>query len=233
MPLSPADPIVIQLGWKIILDGFRLSFQTLVDDLIQLTFDLESAFPNPFRMVDVVVEFYTGLTGRLLAVPFAGIEAQILKLIKLTGYGSRVMTLNSAVKMFSASFREIMLNVTGTSENGLVTVLLMNTARWIWNLRTRYKLLRLIIRAPSFEVFYQQWVVVRLTRKAKFYGVALMVVAFFAIVAWIGILASLVGIVLMVLTGAIPKYLLPQDSSRQWRRRGGMARVNRRTGPDT
>jgi len=233
MPLSPANPVVVQLGWKIILDGFRLTFTTLTDDLVQLTIDLERAFPNPYRMLDVVVQFWTSLTGRLLGVPFAGIEAQILKLIGLTGYGNRVLTLNSAVRMFSSAFREIMLNVTGTSENGIVTVLLMNTARWVWALRTRYKLLRLIIRAPSFEEFFQQWVVRRLTSKARFYGVALLVVAFFSVVAWVGLLASLLGIVLMVLTGAIPKYLLAQDSKRVWRRRGGMARQNRRAGPDT
>jgi hypothetical protein len=232
MPLSPADPIVVQLGWKIILDGFVLSFGRLGDDFLKLTIDLERAFPNPYRMVDVLVQFYSGLTGRLLGVPFAGIEAQILKLISWTGYGSRVLTLNSAVRMQAACFREIMLNITGTSENGLVTALLMSVARWVWALRTRYKLLRLLIRASSFEQFFQDWVVRRLTSKAKFYGVALLVVVFFSIIAWIGTVASLLGIVLMVLTGALPKFLLPQDSSRAWRRRGGMARVNRRVGPD-
>jgi hypothetical protein len=232
MPFLPSDPLIISLGWKIILDGFVLSFKTFTDDVLGLVDELEKAFPNPVAMADVLVQFYSGLVGRLLGVPFAGIEAQILRLIKLTGYGNRVMTLNSAVRMFAASFREIMLNVTGTSENGLVTSLLMASARFIWQLRSRFKLLRLIIRAPSFEVFFEEWVVRRLTRKARFYGVALVVVGFFAMVAWVGILASLLGIVLMVLTGSIPRFLLAQDSTRFWRRRGGMARMNARRGPD-
>jgi hypothetical protein len=62
--------------------------------------------------------------------------------------------------------------------------------------------------------------------------VALIFVAFFSIVAWVGLLASLLGIVLLVLTGSIPKFLLAQDSSRVWRKRGGMARLNSRRGPD-
>jgi hypothetical protein len=134
--------------------------------------------------------------------------------------------------MLSSGFREIMLNVTGTSENGIVTALLASVARWVWTMRTRYKLVRLLITSPTFEKFWDDWVVRRLTGKARFYGVALIFVAFFSVVAWIGLLASLLGIVLLVLTGSIPKFLLAQDSSRVWRKRGGMARLNSRRGPD-
>lgn len=232
MPYFIFDPVIQHLGWKIILDGLTLSFKDLGDDLFTLLQELERAFPNPIRMLDVLVEFQTGLVGRLLGTPFVGIESQMLQLVKMTGYGNRVLTLNSAIRMNAGALREIMLNFTGTSSNSLQSAILQATARWIWLMRSRYKLLRLLIRATSFEQFFHEWVVVRLTRKAKFYAVGLMVVAFFSIIAWTGILASLLGLVIMLLSGALSKYLLAQDSARVWRRRGGMARANRRRGPD-
>lgn len=233
MPLLPTNPIVQEIGWKIIRDGLVLTFKDLGEDVLKLLDDLERAFPSPIAMLDVLIQFWTSLVGRFLGTPFAGIEAQMLKLVKLVGLGNRVLTLNSAVRMQSKAFREIMLNVTGTSDNSLLTALLLASARWIWGLRTRYKLIRLLIRAPSFEVFFNEWIIARLSRKARFYGVVLIVVAAFAIVAWIGILASLMGLVIMVLSSSIQNFLLAQDSTRVWRRRGGMSRANRRRGPDT
>lgn len=233
MPLLVDDPIVQSLGWKVIRDGFKLTFADLQNDVLTLLSDLERAFPNPVGMLDVLIEFQTSLVGRLLGTPFAGIEAQMLKLVKLVGLGNRVLTLNSAIRLSAGSLREIMLNFTGTSSNSLQTALLQATGRWIWTMRSRYKLLQLLIRAPTFEVFFHEWVVVRLSRKARFYAVGLIVVAFFSIVAWVGILASLLGLVVMILSGSLSKFLLAQDSARVWRRRGGMARANRRRGPDT
>jgi hypothetical protein len=232
MPLDPASPIIQQIGWKIIIDGFRLQFNDLANDSLQLLDDIADAFPNPLLMLDVLVEFWSGLVGRLLGTPFAGIEAQMLKLVKLTGLGSRLLTLNSAIRLQSASLREIMLNFTGTSSNSLQSALLQATALWVWRLRERFKLLQLLIRVKTFEEFYKNWIVVRLSRKALFYSVGLIVVAFFSVMAWIGILASLIGIVVMVLSGNLTKFLLPQDSRRVWRERGGMGRVNLRVGAD-
>lgn len=201
------------------------------DDLFQLFSDLWGAFPNLFSMLDLLVQFATGLLGRLVTVPFAGIEGYLLDILRYYKLQHRVMTTEQFVKAVVRAQSEVVTNLTGTSSNGVVTAMLQGMATWAWSLFKRFQFLQKLTRITSYEQLAKLFVG-KFTSRARFYGFILFVVAVFASIAWTGAIAILLGTALAMVTGEFQKYLLPQDSKRVWRSRGAVHRQNKRRGPD-
>jgi len=232
MPIPTNVPeIAIELVKKIVARGFEQAAQTIMEDFGMLFRDLWDAFPNVVRMLDILYIFSTGLLGRLITVPFAGIEGLLLDLAKFYKIQHRVMTVEGSIKAVSRALGEVVTNLTGTSSSSLESALATGFARWGWALWKRFGFIQKLTRITSYEDFLKIFID-KFKARGRFLGVAFFFIAVFASIAWTGALAILMGLALAMVTGEFQKLILPQDSKREWRKRGGMARQNKRKGPD-
>jgi len=216
---------------KLIERGFQQALDVLIEDFFELLKQLWDAFPNVFTMLDLMAQFSTGLLGRLITVPFAGVEGYLLDLMRLYKVNNRVMTAEAFVKAVVRAQSEVVTNLTGTSSNSIQSAVLQGLARWTWALWKRFEFIQALTRIRSYEDLLRIYTS-KVTSRARFYGVVLFVVAIFASIAWTGAIAILIGCSLSIVTGDFQKFLLPQDSKRVWRRTGAVHRQNRRRGPD-
>jgi len=232
MPIPTNVPeIAIELVKKIVARGFEQAAQTIMEDFGQLFLDLWHAFPNPVRMLDILYTFSTGLIGRLVTVPFAGIEGLLIDLARYYKIHNRVMTVEGSIKAVSRALGEVVTNLTGTSSSSLESTLVQGFARWGWALWKRFTFIQKLTRITSYADFVKIFVD-KFKSRGRFLGVAFFFIALFASIAWTGALAILMGLALAMVTGEFQKLILPQDSKREWRKKGGMARSNKRKGPD-
>lgn len=233
MPLPVNIPELALEGIKKIIGrGFEQAADTVLEDFSGLLRDLWDAFPNPWAMFDLLYQFATGLLGRLITVPFAGIEGMLLDLAKVYGISNRLMTVESCIKSVSRALSEVVTNMTGTSSSSIESALVQGFARWAWALWKRWGFIQKLTNITSYEDFVKIFLQ-RLRNRGRFLGVAVFVVAIFSSIAWTGALAILMGLSLAMVTGEFQKLLLPQDSKREWRSGGAVRRVNARRGPDT
>lgn len=232
MPLPIDIPTAALEGIKkLIQRGFEQTLEVLLDDLFKLFADLWDAFPNVFTMLDLMVQFSTGLIGRLITIPFAGVEGYLLDLMRFYKVHNRVMTAEQFVKAVVRAQSEVVTNLTGTSSNSIQTAVLQGLATWSWALWKRFKFIQKLTRITSYEDFLKLYLS-KVTSRFRFYGVVVFFVAVFASIAWTGAIAILIGCSLAIVTGEFQKFLLPQNSKRVWRKTGAVHRQNRRRGPD-
>jgi len=232
MPIIVDPPsAALALIKKIIERGFEQAALTVLEDFGQLLRDLWDDFPNLFAMLDTLYQFSSGLIGRLVTVPFAGIEGLLLDLARFYKIHNRVMTVEQSIKAVTRGLGEVVTNLTGTSSSSLESTLIQGFARWGWALWKRWGFIQKLTRITSYADFVKIFVD-RFKARGRFIGIALFVIAIFASVAWTGALAVLMGLGLAMITGEFQKLLLPQDSQRKWRKTGAVHRVNKRRGYD-
>lgn len=232
MPLPIDIPTAaLSLVKKIIGRGLEQAAETVFDDFGLLLRDLWDAFPNVFTMFDLLYQFGTGLTGRLITIPFAGIEGMLIDLARFYKIHNRLMTVEQCIKAFTRALAEVVTNLTGTSSSSITSTLLQGLARWAWALWKRWTFIQKLTRITSYEQLAQIFLD-KFKARSRFLGIVLFIIAVFASVAWTGALALLMGLSLAMVTGEFQKLLLPQDSKRGWRKGGAVVRQNARRGYD-
>jgi len=232
MPIPTNVPeLAIELVKKIVARGFQQAGETVMEDFGLLFRDLWDAFPNILRMLDILYSFSTGLIGRLVTVPFAGIEGLLIDLARFYKINNRVMTVEQSIKAVSRALGEVVTNLTGTSSSSLESTIVQGFARWGWALWKRFGFIQKLTRITSYADFVKIFVD-KFKARGRFLGVAFFFIALFSSIAWTGALAILMGLALAMVTGEFQKLLLPQDSKREWNKKRAMRRVNRRRGPD-
>lgn len=233
-------PIIIDPGGlilaaikKVIERGIEQATFTFIEDFDSLVKELWDAFPlHPFRMIDAMLRFGTSVAGRILTIPFAGIEGLLLDLLRIAKLHNRVMTTTQAVQLVVRSLGEVVTNLTGTSQSGLLETVLRSAARWVWRVWRHIAFLRAATRWTD-EASIIRYFTTKLAKGAKFYGVVLFAIAIFSVIAWTGAIAVLIGLALSVASGTFQDHILAQDSKRVWKKaKGRVARENARRGPD-
>ena len=232
MPIPVNIPDLALAGLKkIIARGFEQAAVNVFDDFGDLLHNLWEDFPNVFSMLDRLFQFSTGLIGRLITIPFAGIEGLLIDLARFYGIANRLMTVEQAIRSVTVALGEVVTNLTGTSSSSIESALIQGFARWGWALWKRWTFIQSLTNIKSYEDFVRIFID-KFRNRGRFLGVALFVVALFSSIAWTGALAVLMGLALAMVTGEFQKLLLPQDSTRKWRKKGAVHRVNSRRGHD-
>lgn len=234
MPLPTDIPQAAIEGVKAIISrGIDQAAAVLLEDFVQLARDLWAAFPNLVAMLDLVMRFGTGLAGRIITIPFAGIEGLLLDLLRTMKLNNRVMTTESFVKSSIRALGSVVTTLTMTGESGIVESMLAALGRATWRVWKHLKFIQALTRIRSEAELVQYFIRSRITNNLRFYGVILFVVGVFAAVAWTGALAMLMAMSLSFIDGSFRDHLLAQDSKREWRSGGAVVRKNKRRGPDT
>lgn len=190
-----------------------------------------NAFPHVWRMANIATVWFTGLIGRLVAVPYSGLAEVCIARLKLFGYGQQLMRLDDAVRLIVAGPISVLQNVTMTSDNSLLAVFAGILARFVYIWVKRVKWLAFLLRGVTIEEFILK-VIAAFKKKGIRLFWALIVLGMFAILSAVAAVMGLWLLPIAFIDGRAQKLLLPQDSKRKWRKRGGMARHNVRTGPD-
>lgn len=227
----PASPVLSALFRDFVYESLSQTLDTLWEDFAQMLRDEWDAVPNPWKMADVLFLFATSLSGRVISAPFSGVEGWLLRMTKAAGYNSRVLTVPAAIKLVVRSHSEVVTNLTGTSSSSLASALGRSAGLWMWSIYKRFKFLRSVVSWRT-EADVISYFITKFRSRVRLFGVALLFIAVFSVVAWIGAVALLIGIGISLLSGEFGKYLLAQDSKRVWNKKAGVRRQNRRRGPD-
>lgn len=189
------------------------------------------AFPNLLAMADVVARWATSLLGRAVAAPIRGVAELLVARLTDRRLHNRVLRLDDAARMVSRGFEEAIQFVTMTDETGLLGLVSGMLARRIFRLVKRFKLVAGLIAAKTEEEFVALILQSLKTRAYLFVWLALIIaVVGVVIVASVWICYTCWCVVFI--KSLESEYLLPQDSRRVWRKKGGLSRSNARRGPD-
>lgn len=229
IPILPAGAVIgLKFWFKVITASVEPTLQNLVEFTEKKFRAFWYAFPNPVKMLDVAVSFMTGWVGILLQFPFNGVEVLFLGYLKEYKLGSKVMTVENAIKGFFACQRELFSVVTNTNENGLVIWLLQWLGRTIWAKFKSFKFLLALLNVKTEEEFVLL-IINKWKKRALFLRAFYTVIYVLVTVVWAAFLVSALG--LLINFSVFWGFTFPQDSKRVWRR-GFQHRVNERTGPD-
>jgi hypothetical protein len=218
-----------------ILDGIAPTIDEFIERVDRFLDDFGDAFPNPLRMVNVTLEFVTGIPGFLVAVPFNGFAANARDFTNAAGYKHRLMTSENAISVPFEIAESLAKGVTFTTEDGIIEWLAQRLGTFLWTLYKRLKfVLDLIDAFPEFEDVLDviQFVkgVLKGTLKLNIIVAAIaLILAFFAFAA-ANVIS--VGLIIFVYSGRFEELLLPQDSQRVGGTRKGQHRLNLRKGTD-
>lgn len=214
-----------------IIGGLESLLEDLVIDTYRLVRDLIRAFPNVPRMIDLWTRYTTSLIGRALAVPWRSMERVFIGVLRRENLHNRVIRLDRAFEVIFRSLEEYVQAWTFTDETGILAVMANRWARWLWRITKKFRLLSILIRKGQDE--FAEAVVNSLIRKGRLIWYAALVLGIILSFAVFALPAVAFGLSLQFLKGEFHRAVLPQDSARSWRKKGGVARRNVRRGPDT
>jgi len=218
-------------GIRVVWRGVESELETLWTDTKTAVVKLVLAFPNVKEMADIITRWATSLLGRLITAPITGLEATIVMYLTRASLHNRLIRVDDAVRLMFEGPRSFIRFITLTEEAGIISYLAQRFGIWLYHTVKSVKLLSRLIRAASAEEFAATLVSSWLSKGVKFIWVAVFVAIFVALAAecaWL--LALLFGF--GFLSGKAQLLILPQDSKRVWRKRGGVARRNTRKGKD-
>lgn len=202
-------------------------FRTLIDDLI-------AAFPNPFAMVDAVFVFTTGLAGRILAIPFQGLQKRIQDMLRRRKLHNKLMRADKAVELAFIGPVIFLQEITLTRGGGFFDWLATTAARWAWmtfkNWKFIWKLTKVKNEAELIELYVKKF-----TNRVGTIRIVGLIVGAFAVLCWAGAQLAAIGLAVGIWDGTVQRMILPQDSKRKRVKFTGTyeKRVNVRTGPDS
>lgn len=231
MPTSgpPPVPPLFKLSQAVFRGGIDV-LMGVFDDGIDCIVETAKAIPNIVLMTDILLRYFTSITGRILAIPFRGYGVLYQEAI-LAYYGSRLMRADEAMKLFWRIPEEMVQAVTATDETGLIEYALQALSLWLWRKFKLVRSLMKLMRVTTPEQFVE-WIWAKWKGRARLIFYILLfvlimlcwVAAFSAVLPW--------GLSLVIWKGDFEDYLLPQDSKRVWKKKGHQARENARRGPD-
>jgi len=169
--------------------------------------DFFAAFPNPVAMLDVLVNFFTGLPGIFVSAPFVAMEIAIIKRLKALKVHNRLMTLENAVHMAFDAHAEVARQITFTDSSGLLGWLGGVIGRFLWTFAKRLKLLRDLLGAKS-EAEVIRVVINSLKSRVSLLRVVAMVIGIVLAIEWLGFLLWNIGLLLLFIEGSVAKLLL-------------------------
>lgn len=211
--------------------GLAKEVETLALDFGRAVLDVIRAFPNVGRMANVISRFATSLTGRAIAAPVTGIGEAFVERLRERRQHNRLIRADEAVRLFARGHIEMLQAITFTDETGIVGVLVGYAAGMLYRLVKRVKMLSGLIAAKS-EAEFVAVIVSAIRRRALLYFWAALVVGVIGILIYLSALISFTCLCVPFIKSLETQFLLPQDSARVWRKRGGMSRSNARRGPD-
>lgn len=227
-----------------IVSGFAKSVGDYVADYVDQFTD---AFPNPTKMFDVALNFFTGMPGLIVSAPFEGMKEFVLTQLRKGKVLKRVMTLEQAVNLAFDAHAEFARNVTFTDSSGIVGWLAGVIGRFLWTLGKRIKFILALLKAKTEDQVIAV-VLNSLKSKAALIRVVAVVIGAILLVHTVGFLFWVIGLGLIFLEGSYEKRLLfpnrpriaVDKNSRQYRqgvskakgRAGRGISVSRRTEPE-
>lgn len=227
---SPFLPLIAPL-WFHIRVATRVAGQRIVGRLEDGLTDLWKAFPHPFKMLDVVIGFATGLPGVILTIPIETLKAEYLAVLRVGKVHNRLMTVEDAASALFDSHSEFIKTVTFTNDSTFLQWLGESVGRWAWSFVKRFKTLLKILGAKSEEELIQIIVKKVLTR-LRFLRFLAVLYAFILVVEIYGFFFMLVGFTLTMSSGRFERGILPQDSKRIRTNKRRRVRENKRKGSD-
>ena len=216
--------------------GIDLAFADWKSDTALALEELWASFPHPWKMADVLLRWSTSLAGRLITAPYAGLGEVLIARLSHFGFTNRVMRVDDAIRLMLAGPLSVFRLATFTDQTGILGVFGVWIGRTLYRgfkrSRLLFKLLQILIGNLTEAEFLAKLVSGLKTRALLFFWVA-VILYILCVLATAGVIFSLLFVPVGFWTGAAQKLILPQDSKRVWRKRGGMGRVNVRRGPDT
>lgn len=200
------------------------------DRAIKCAEDVWKAFPHPFKMLDLVVAFVTGIPGILIAFHFLRAKRNIIEILQLRKLDNKLIRVDDAVDGFINSQIMTLKQVTFTSENGLFEYLLQRFGTWLWRLKKKIWLFSKLIKAKS-EAELIAVLINSYKGKFKFFKLFYACMGVAAFVIGLSITICLMSFSLNF--GEFYAYILAQDSKRvRGLRKNTQYRVNEKKGPD-
>lgn len=231
----PIEKSFTARDWIALLSPFLLGLESVLretlKDALGTVIEIAKAFPNPFRMLDAAVRFGTSLIGRALVIPFRGLEEAFQAQLKRWSVHNRLVRVDDATKLYFRSWEEFIQAVTMTDETGIVGLVVGSLARRFYRFFKTSKLLWVLVRAWREEQFVEAVMSAFQSRLWRLWYLLIVGVILLAGAA-VGAMLFFLGVGIQVLNGHFAQAILPQDSKRAWRSKGGVARRNARRGPD-
>lgn len=221
------------LHLQVLLKGIQQTGIYIAEDFAQLIRDVLDAFPNPFRMISAVLFWGNGLAGRIVALPFVGLEAIVQDYLKVAGLSNKVITGKQAVRWFFESFTAFSQTITLTRDFGILYWLAETAAVWLY--RT-FKHWQFIWRATRIrnEADLVKLFVDKFARRIGTLRIVGLILGMFLVLAFAGAQLALIGVGITLLDGSAADLFLPQDSKRRriFIRDKVRRRFNKRPGKD-
>lgn len=211
-------------------EGLVLLFKPIVDRTREGVRRFLKAFPNPFLMLDEIIQWATGLMGLVLTAPFLVVKYRFLEILKAQKLDSRLIRLDDAVDGFFNAQILTLKQLTFTSETGILYWILGRIGRGVYRTFKKYRLLRRLLQAKS-EVEFVETLINTWLKRLRVLSVIGLILGLFA---WlVGAAISIFFLSFAVNFGEIYAYILPQDSKRvRGLRKHTQYRVNLKKGPD-
>lgn len=190
--------------------------------------DLWDAFPNPVKMAEVTIAFFTGLLGMFLAAVGTQTMRAARTLVEKRTKG-KLAKPGDVLKWIEDSLGDSLKQITLTSEQGLIEWCIQRLSIFLWGLFKQFKLIRSIIGIKELAD------VVKIVQSFFRYRAAVLtIVVAVAFVAFLLMVAfHVTAAVLILYEESVLKACLPQDSRRMRKNfRRKEVRVNLRRGPD-
>lgn len=204
----------------------------LARDFGKLVGDLTDAFPNPWTMLEAVLNFGTGFAGRILAVPFIGLQKRIQNMLKTRGLHNKLIRADKAVEWAFESNIAFIQTVTMTRASGILEWIATTAARWLWMTFKRWSFLWKLAHVKN-EIELVNLFIDKFVKRIGTLRMVGLIIGGFVTLLWAGAQLMAVGMAITVWDGTAEKLFLPQDSSRK---RVSVSsyekRVNKRTGKD-
>lgn len=217
-----------------VVQGLGTAVWGLLSDILDSSIAMLKAFPNLLTMADIASRLLTSIAGRLIAVPLRG-YGELFAVAARNYYGSRVMRVEDCVRLIFRIPEEGLQFVTMTDETGFTELLVTGFAQWIYRTFKKFRMLRMLLIGWKEERFVETCVEV-VAKKLKYFRFLFFLAVIVGILAVEIVAAAYIFTFCLSLSmwkGTVDEYILPQDSKRQWRAKGGVARVNARRGPDS
>lgn len=214
-----------------LINGAFRQWDVLVGDSLKAWGEFWNAIPNPFRMLDALLRFFSSFIGRAVAIPASGIAETVITRLQTVKMHNRVIRVDDSLRMFAKGTEEFLQAITTTDESGLVETLLTAVSVRLWRLWKDIKLVRMIVGAED-EIDFVEKVIASYRKKAVLYGIVGLVVGVLGFILIFSLYVSMACWCFVFIKGEEGKFILPQDSKKTWRKKGGMSRSNRRKGPD-
>lgn len=208
-------------------------FHDLGTDLITYFKAFPSFLLNPFKFLDETAKLMTSLAGRVVVIPVVSAKITYVDALRKAKLHNRLIRLDDMAEGIFEMWEDAVKQVTFTSENGIITVLIGMIARFFYRFIKRFRLLSALISAPN-EAAFVAAIVAYWKAGVRVFAWVVIIGLFAVTLIWF---AMTVHMLMLVLNSRpILERVLFQDSKKIYvpaGKRAKQKRVNSGAGPDT